>query len=171
MIDRRLLASAHGHELVRVVSHLPDEEIVRLAQSCRKPKRGEAFARSVEGLREQVNEILNARAAPNAPPAARAGRPEQGPRPPGAGRRSPEWDAGPPTPLGGRNVRSLIPGGRDVPSPSLGASPPISLFQEAVRSAAETPPEDAIQQTGERGGAAACAADRSRDPEWPSACG
>lgn len=76
MIDRKLLASAHGYELVRVVSHLPDEEIVRLAQACRKPKRGEAFARSVENLREQVNEILThvqrstrARSA-NAEPAA-----------------------------------------------------------------------------------------------------
>lgn len=58
MIDRKLLAAAHGYELVRVVSHLPDEEIVRLAQACRKPKRGEAFARSVENMREQVNEIL-----------------------------------------------------------------------------------------------------------------
>lgn len=76
MIDRKLLASAHGYELVRVVSHLPDEEIVRLAQACRKPKRGEAFASSVENLREQVNEILThvqrstrARSA-NAEPAA-----------------------------------------------------------------------------------------------------
>ena len=58
MIDRRLLASAHGYEIVRVVSHMADEEIVRLAESCRKAKRGEAFARSVESLREQINEYL-----------------------------------------------------------------------------------------------------------------
>ena len=59
MIDRRLLASAHGYEIVRVVNHMTDEEIVRLAKSCRKPKRGEAFARSVESLREQINEYLD----------------------------------------------------------------------------------------------------------------
>ena len=59
MIDRRFLASAHGYELVRVVNHMPDEEIVRLAQTCRKAKRGEAFARSVESLREEVNEYLD----------------------------------------------------------------------------------------------------------------
>ena len=59
MIDRRLLASAHGYEIVRVVNHMADEEILRLAESCRKPKRGEAFARSVESLREQINEHLD----------------------------------------------------------------------------------------------------------------
>jgi hypothetical protein len=58
MIDRKLLASAHGYELVRIVSHLPDDEVIGLAESSRKPKRGEAFARSVENLREQINEIL-----------------------------------------------------------------------------------------------------------------
>jgi len=59
MIDRRLLASAHGYEIVRIVNHMPDEEIVRLAETCRKPKRGESFARSVESLREQINEYLD----------------------------------------------------------------------------------------------------------------
>lgn len=141
MIDRRLLASAHGHELVRVVSHLPDEEIVRLAQSCRKPKRGEAFARSVEDLREQVNEILTHVQRPTRPRLPAPDAPSKDPADPAQIAAAPSVTPDPDvSDAGGRDVPSPSP---DVPSPSPGASPPISLFEAAVRSAADTPPEDA----------------------------
>ena len=86
MIDRKLLASAHGAELVRVVSHITDEEVVQLAASCRKPKRGEAFARSVESLREEVNEIL-AHVQRPARPGPRLEGDVPAPQGPGAGAR------------------------------------------------------------------------------------
>ena len=60
LIDRRLLPGTHGSELVRLLRHVPNEDIVTLAKSCASTVPGGKARYPVKELARNVTERLQA---------------------------------------------------------------------------------------------------------------